>query len=81
MFSGSKSHTSTEVQSSGFCGPAMNRLGKGKPVGWGKKMLPRDGWKSKNRGTPKWMEFLVENPIKMDDLGVPPFSETPIYPP
>ena len=22
----------------------------------------------------------MENPIKMDDLGVPPFSETPIYP-
>ena len=21
----------------------------------------------------------MENPIKMDDLGVPPFSETPIY--
>ena len=30
---------------------------------------------------PKWMEFRIENPIKMDDLGVPPFSETPIYPP
>ena len=23
--------------------------------------------------------FLMENPIKMDDLGVPPFKETPIY--
>ena len=23
--------------------------------------------------------FTMENPIKMDDLGVPPFSETPIY--
>ena len=23
--------------------------------------------------------FIVENPIKMDDLGVPPFTETPIY--
>ena len=23
--------------------------------------------------------FLVENPIKMDDLGVPLFSETPIW--
>ena len=22
----------------------------------------------------------MENPIKMDDLGVPPLSETPIYP-
>ena len=32
---------------------------------------------SKNRGTPKWMVYK-ENPIKMDDLGVPPFLETPI---
>jgi len=33
---------------------------------------------SKNRGTPKWMVKIMENPIKMDDLGVPLFSETPI---
>ena len=33
---------------------------------------------SKNRGTPKWMVKIMENPIKMDDLGVPPFKETPI---
>ena len=25
------------------------------------------------------MDGLWENPIKMDDLGVPPFSETSIY--
>ena len=30
---------------------------------------------SKNRGTPKWMVYNG-NPIKMDDLGVPLFSET-----
>ena len=30
----------------------------------------------KNRGTPKWMVYM-ENPIKMDDLGVPLFLETP----
>ena len=30
-----------------------------------------------NKGTPKWM-VIMENPIKMDDLGVPPFKETPI---
>ena len=32
---------------------------------------------SKNRGTPKWMVYNG-NPMKMDDLGVPLFSETSI---
>ena len=27
---------------------------------------------------PKWMVKIMENPIKMDDLGVPLFSETSI---
>ena len=26
---------------------------------------------------PKWMVYFMENPIKMDDLGVPLFLETP----
>ena len=34
---------------------------------------------SKNRGTPKWMVKIMENPIKMDDLGIPLFSETSIW--
>ena len=33
---------------------------------------------SKNRGTPKWMVKITENPIKMDDLGVPLFLETSV---
>ena len=28
---------------------------------------------------PKWMVKIMENPIKIDDLGVPLFLETPIY--
>ena len=30
---------------------------------------------SKNRGTPKWMVYFMENPIKIDDLG----GNTPIF--
>ena len=37
-------------------------------------------WVFPKRGvyTPKWMVKIMENPIKMDDLGVPPFAESPI---
>ena len=28
---------------------------------------------------PKWMVKIMENPIKMDGLGVPLFSKTSIY--
>jgi len=40
---------------------------------------------SKNRGTPKWMVKIMENPIKMDDFGgYPyfwkyPFDDSQIY--
>ena len=33
---------------------------------------------SKNRGTPKWMVYFMENPIKIDDLGVQLFWDTPM---
>ena len=37
-----------------------------------------NGCQPKNRGGPqKWMVYFMENPIKMDDLGVPLFLETP----
>ena len=36
---------------------------------------------SKNSGTPKWMVYFMENPIKMDDLGGknPIFGLTPMF--
>ncbi len=38
------------------------------------------GCQPKNRGgPPKCMVYFMENPIKIDDLGVPLFLETPIY--
>ena len=49
-------------------------------VKWGERMVLYMGV-PKNRGkTPNWMVKIMENcknPIKMDDLGVPLFSETP----
>jgi len=33
---------------------------------------------SKKMGAPKWIVKIRENPIRMDDLGGPLFSETPI---
>ena len=31
-----------------------------------------------NGGTPRWFVRVRENPMKMNDLGVPPFMETPV---
>ena len=47
---------------------------------WGQRLgclmwgFPKIGGKP-----PKWMVKIMENPIKMDDLGVPLFSETSMY--
>ena len=36
-------------------------------------------WVFPKIGVPQNRWFIMENPIRMDDLGVPPFKETPIY--
>ena len=41
--------------------------------------LFRNGCFQKLWSTPKWMVKITENPIKMEDLGVPLFMETPKY--
>ena len=42
------------------------------------QMLLHHRVKHMGGSTPKWMVKIMENPIKMDDLGVPLFSETSI---
>ena len=53
------------------------------PVDWGCILLGLDGWiwvfPKIGGKPPKWRVKIMENPIKMDDLGVPPFKETPIW--
>ena len=45
----------------------------GCPYWWNMGVEPKIGGEN-----PKWMVYNVENPIKMDDLGIPLFLETPI---
>ena len=54
--------------------------GKSAPFWWTRVFARDDRWVFPKIGVPpKWMVYFMENPIKMDDLGVPLFLETPIY--
>ena len=41
---------------------------------------PENIWMFPKIGVPQNGWFIMKNPIKMDDLGVPLFLETPIWP-
>ena len=52
-------------------------------VGVGSIRIRNEGMETHHPGKiiwvyPKMDGFIMENPMKMDDLGVPPFFETPI---
>ena len=59
-------------------GLQKKRVWNGRRVPWLIKNRCHHLGVSKNRGIPKWMVKIMENPIKIDDLGVPLFSETSI---
>ena len=51
------------------------RVGYAKHLVW---LMPSIWVFSKNRDTPKWIVYNGKPYQEMDDLGVPPFKETPI---
>ena len=62
------------------CGMQIWLAGDATALGWGwiYNVTLVDMGVSTNRGIPKWMVYKMENPIKIDALGVPLFLETPI---
>ena len=55
-------------------GHGLQSMGKTKTFWMYMGVEPKIGGKP-----PKWMVKIMENLIKMDDLGIPLFLETPIY--
>ena len=79
----------TGISTTGSCGSCSRDLRNSGTTGitWERAIaapVPYLGVEPKigGKSTPKWMvKIMVENPIKMDDLGVPLFLETPIFKP
>ena len=46
---------------------------------FGEEICPKNIWVFPKIGVPQNGWFIMQNPIKIDDLGVPLFLETPIW--